>query len=115
MRILIAPDSFKESMTAKEAADAIETGIKKVIPNADCVKVPMADGGEGTTQSLVDATQGKLYEVEVLGPLGSQSLPASGCLATEKQPFWKWHQPAEWLISHGGAIPYLRLRLVPAS
>ncbi|WP_026478813.1 glycerate kinase family protein [Alkaliphilus transvaalensis] len=71
MKIIIAPDSFKESMTAQEAANAIEDGIKKILPNADCIKVPMADGGEGTTQSLVDATKGVLFKKEVLGPLGN--------------------------------------------
>lgn len=78
MKILIAPDSFKESMTAKEAADAIEIGIKQVIPNATCIKVPMADGGEGTTQSLVDATGGVLYHEEVLGPLGDPVIASYG-------------------------------------
>jgi glycerate 2-kinase len=68
MKFVLAPDSFKESMTAKEAADAMERGIKKVIPDADCVKVPMADGGEGTVQSLVDATEGEIIWTEVTGP-----------------------------------------------
>lgn len=68
MKFVLAPDSFKESMTAKEAADGMERGIKKVIPDAECVKVPMADGGEGTVQSLVDATNGELVQIEVTGP-----------------------------------------------
>ena len=59
MKFVIAPDSFKESLTALEVATAIETGFKRVFPDADYVKLPMADGGEGTVQSLVDATQGK--------------------------------------------------------
>ena len=70
MRFVLAPDSFKESLTAKEVADAMEIGIKKVFPDAECIKVPMADGGEGTVQSLVDGTEGKIYEVKVTGPLG---------------------------------------------
>ena len=70
MKFVLAPDSFKESLTAQEVADAMEIGIKKVFPNAECVKVPMADGGEGTVQSLVDGTNGKIYEVPVTGPLG---------------------------------------------
>ena len=70
MKFVLAPDSFKESLTAQEVADAMEIGIKKVFPNAECVKVPMADGGEGTVQSLVDGTDGKIYEVAVTGPLG---------------------------------------------
>lgn len=70
MKIVIAPDSFKESMTALEAADAIESGFKKVLPNAEYIKIPMADGGEGTVQSLVDATGGEVIQQQVTGPLG---------------------------------------------
>ena len=72
MKIVIAPDSFKESLTALEVANAIETGFKRIFPNAEYVKLPMADGGEGTVQSLVDATQGRLIETEVTAPLGNQ-------------------------------------------
>lgn len=67
--ILLAPDSFKESMTAKEACIAMERGIKKVNSNINCIHVPMADGGEGTMQSLVDATGGKVYSIDVVGPI----------------------------------------------
>lgn len=70
MKIVIAPDSFKECLTALEAADAIEAGLRRVWPDADCVKVPMADGGEGTVRSLVDATGGKIIKKQVTGPLG---------------------------------------------
>ncbi|AUJ23547.1 glycerate kinase [Virgibacillus dokdonensis] len=70
-KIVIAPDSFKESMTAKQAAKAIERGFRSVYANALEVDIiPMADGGEGTTQSLADGLQGTLYEKEVTGPLG---------------------------------------------
>ena len=72
MKIVIAPDSFKESLTALEVANAIETGFKRIFPNAEYVKLPMADGGEGTVQSLVDATQGRLIETKVTAPLGNQ-------------------------------------------
>jgi len=70
--IVLAPDSFKESMTAKEACEAMERGIKKVDSNISCVHVPMADGGEGTMQSLVDGTNGKIYSLKVVGPLGNE-------------------------------------------
>lgn len=80
MKIIIAPDSFKESMTAKEACEAIEKGMKIVLPNAEFIKVPMADGGEGTTQSLVDATEGKMYFVETTGPLGEKVKSKFGIL-----------------------------------
>lgn len=67
---VLAPDSFKESMTAKEVCIAMEKGIKKALPEAVCIQVPMADGGEGTVQSLVDATEGNIYYQTVTGPLG---------------------------------------------
>ncbi|QOT09634.1 glycerate kinase [Paenibacillus sp. JNUCC32] len=70
--IVLAPDSFKESMTAKEVCEAMERGIKKGNPNVTCIHVPMADGGEGTMQSLVDATGGTVHTVTVTGPLGDQ-------------------------------------------
>ncbi|KRO05607.1 glycerate kinase [Levilactobacillus paucivorans] len=69
MKFVIAPDSFKGSLTAKQAADAIYAGLKRVFPDADYELVPMADGGEGTVQSLVDATHGTLKTASVLNPL----------------------------------------------
>ena len=78
--ILLAPDSFKESMTAKEACIAMERGIKKVNSNITCIHVPMADGGEGTMQSLVDATGGRVYSKEVVGPLGNNVVAEYGIL-----------------------------------
>lgn len=80
MKFVLAPDSFKESMTAKEVADAMEKGIKKVFKDADCIKVPMADGGEGTVQSLVDATSGKIHEILVTDPLGKNVKAKYGIL-----------------------------------
>ena len=73
MKIVIAPDSFKESLTALEVAEAIETGFRKIFPHADYVKVPRADGGEGTVQSLADALRGRLAEAEVTAPLGNKT------------------------------------------
>ncbi|URZ07914.1 glycerate kinase family protein [Clostridium felsineum] len=67
--VVLAPDSFKESMTAKEVCSAMEKGIKRVNDKVNCISVPMADGGEGTMQSLVDATGGKIYSIEAVGPL----------------------------------------------
>ena len=70
MKIVIAPDSFKGSMTALRAADAMEIGLRRVFPNVEIEKVPMADGGEGTVQSLVDATGGNIITERVFDPLG---------------------------------------------
>ncbi|HBZ11511.1 MAG TPA: glycerate kinase [Bacillus bacterium] len=71
MKIVIAPDSFKGSVSAFEAAMAIELGVKKSIPGAETLIVPLADGGEGTVDTLVAATGGKKNAVTVTGPLGS--------------------------------------------
>ncbi|RTZ17873.1 glycerate kinase [Vibrio aquaticus] len=70
MKVVIAPDSYKESLTAMEVATAIESGFKEIMPDAEYIKLPMADGGEGTVQSLVDATGGEIVSVAVTGPLG---------------------------------------------
>ena len=68
MKFVIAPDSFKGSLTALEVADSIEKGIKKIFEDSIIEKVPMADGGEGTVQSLVDSTGGKIINLKVKGP-----------------------------------------------
>ena len=71
MKIVIAPDSFKGSLTALQVAAAIEVGLRRVFPDVAIEKVPMADGGEGTVQSLVDATAGQILTTQVLDPLGN--------------------------------------------
>lgn len=78
--IVLAPDSFKESMTAKEVCEAMERGIRKANSQIRCIHVPMADGGEGTMQSLVDATGGRVYSKEVVGPLGNNVVAEYGIL-----------------------------------
>jgi glycerate kinase len=70
MKVVIAPDSFKESLSALQVAEAIEAGFREVFPDADIVKLPVADGGEGTVQAMIDATGGRRVELEVTGPLG---------------------------------------------
>ena len=70
MKIVIAPDSYKESLTALEVATAIEAGFREIFPDADYIKLPMADGGEGTVSAMVAATGGNLVAVDVTGPLG---------------------------------------------
>ncbi|EIJ0934265.1 glycerate kinase [Vibrio cholerae] len=72
MKVVIAPDSFKESLTAKQVCDAIQAGLARVWHDAKFIAIPVADGGEGTVQSLVDATQGRLVEVKVMGPQGKR-------------------------------------------
>ncbi|UYB52489.1 glycerate kinase [Xanthomonas sp. AM6] len=71
MKIVIAPDSFKESLSALEAATQIEAGFREVFPAWTYVKVPVADGGEGTVAALVAATGGRVVGRTVSGPLGA--------------------------------------------
>ena len=81
MKIVLAPDSFKGNLTSMQVASALEKGIRRVLPNAKCIKVPMADGGEGTVQSLVDATGGKFIHKKVTGPAGKPVSARYGLLA----------------------------------
>lgn len=67
---VLAPDSFKESLSAKDVCQAMALGIRQVFPDANITHVPMADGGEGSTEAVVDATGGKLMSHIVQGPLG---------------------------------------------
>lgn len=80
MKFVLAPDSFKESMTAKTAALAMEKGVKRVFPDAECVIIPMADGGEGTVESLVDGSNGTLIQKEVTDPLGKKIIAEYGII-----------------------------------
>ncbi len=80
MKFVLAPDSFKESMTALQVANSMERGLRRIFPDCEIVKVPMADGGEGTVQSLVDATGGKIIKVEVMGPLQTRVQAEFGLL-----------------------------------
>lgn len=75
LKIVIAPDSFKGSITALEAANAIEKGIRKAVSSVEILKVPMADGGEGTVEAMLAAAGGEIRQVEVTGPLG-EKVPA---------------------------------------
>lgn len=70
MRIIVAPDSFKGSVSAVCTANAMEKGIKQVFTEAEVIKIPIADGGEGTVEALVAATQGQMIYQQVVGPLG---------------------------------------------
>lgn len=72
MKILIAVDSFKGSISSTLASSAISEGIKEVYPKAEILTVPLADGGEGTVEALVRAVGGQLYRKEVVGPLGKK-------------------------------------------
>jgi len=80
MKIVIAPQGFKGNLTALQVAQAIERGIARVIPGVMTTIKPMADGGEGTVQALVDATGGETLLTEVTGPLGGRVMARWGVL-----------------------------------
>lgn len=71
---VLAPDSFKESMTAVQACMAMQRGILRVLPDARCIHAAMADGGEGTVDALIAALAGQRVECEVTGPLPQQRI-----------------------------------------
>jgi len=84
MKIVVAPDSFKGSLTAVEVSDAIEQGAREIFPEAEIVKIPMADGGDGTVQCLVNDTGGEILRKKVIGPLGDEVLASYGILGDKK-------------------------------
>ncbi|STZ76393.1 glycerate kinase [Bergeriella denitrificans] len=90
MKILIAPDSYKESLSALQVAQLVEQGFKTVFPEAEYVKVPVADGGEGTVDTMIEATGGRKIECMVTGALGTP-------------------QPAFWGLSGDGKTAFIEI------
>ena len=84
MKIVIAPDSFKDSLSAADVASAIARGLRQALPEAALIERPMADGGEGTMQAIMAACQGELRSLTVDGPLGQPTLAHWGWLAGER-------------------------------
>lgn len=80
MRLVIAPDSFKGSLSAVEAAEAMAEGARRVVPDAEILLLPLGDGGEGTAAALVAATGGRMEQRTVRGPLGEPVEAAFGVL-----------------------------------
>lgn len=86
MKIIVAPDKFKGSLTAEEAAAAIARGVRRVLPRAEILQVPVADGGEGTMRALVKAARGRVVRRKVVGPLGDTVTASFGILGEKKFP-----------------------------
>ena len=84
MKIVIAPDSFKESLSAKQVAQSIAKGIGKVIPEAEIVQIPVSDGGEGLLDALIEPLGGEIISVEVKDPLLRNIHAAFGILEDKK-------------------------------
>lgn len=72
MKIVIAPDSFKESLSAEKCCQAIKAGFSTLFPDAHYICLPIADGGEGTVDAMVAATGGNIVTLEVCGPMGEK-------------------------------------------
>lgn len=81
MKVVIAPDSFKESLSAQAVAAALAEGVRKAVPDAEIVTIPMADGGEGTVAAVLAAAGGELRSTQVAGPLGWEVTASWGWLA----------------------------------
>ncbi|MBD1554846.1 glycerate kinase [Pseudomonas typographi] len=84
MKIVIAPDSFKDSLSAAAAAQAIAEGVAAALPHAQVVQCPMADGGEGTLQAIVAASQGELRTLRAHGPLSGTVQAQWGWLSANR-------------------------------
>src|SRR3546814_16862745 len=84
MRVVIAPDSFKESLSAAAVAQAIEAGVRDVLAQADTVCVPMADGGEGSLDAVLAATSGQRRGVQALNANGDPCDASWGWLGDGK-------------------------------
>ncbi len=84
MKIVIAPDSYKESLSAMEVAIQIEAGFREIYPDAEYIKLPVADGGEGTVDAMVAATGGRQINVSVTGPTGKPVLAHFGITGNQQ-------------------------------
>lgn len=84
MKIVIAPDSYKESLSAMNVANTIERGFKYIFPDADYVKIPVADGGEGTVDTMIEAMNGQKLTLNVIGALGEPQ-PAFFGVSSDKR------------------------------
>ena len=96
MKIIIAPDSFKESLSAEGVANAVGRGFGEVFPSAELVLLPVADGGEGTTDALIAATVGQRISQKATGPLGDQVDAFWGMLGSKT--------PQENQVNHQTAV-----------
>ncbi len=80
MKVVVAPDSFKETLAAQQVARALAAGVREAAPDAEIDCCPMADGGEGTVEAMVAATAGKFHKADVFGPLGEPRVARFGML-----------------------------------
>ena len=115
MKIVIAPDSYKESLSALQVAAEIENGFRAIFPDAQYVKLPVADGGEGTVEAMVAATQGKIVRLRVTGPLGEPVEAFMVCPAMRAAPLLRWPRPAAELVPAARRDPRVTTSGAPVS
>ncbi|KOP82498.1 glycerate kinase [Bacillus sp. FJAT-21945] len=84
MKIVIAPDSFKGAISARDICTSMKAGVHRVFPKAEVIEVPLADGGEGTMENLVYSSGGSFIEFEVKGPIGTPVLATIGLLGDQE-------------------------------
>ena len=80
LRIVIAPQAFKQSVGARAAAVAIGRGVRRVAPDAQTTLIPVADGGDGTLAALIETSGGRFFEASVSGPLGEPLMARWGAM-----------------------------------
>jgi glycerate kinase len=108
LRLLLAPDAFKGSLSAPEVCAALAEGVRRAVPEAVLRAIPLADGGEGTTEALVAATAGRLQRVRVTGPLPEETAGVEarlGWLAADKAVLEMASASGLALVSPGGRNP----------
>lgn len=117
MKVVVAIDSLKNSLTSVEAGRAIEAGVRKAYGGhpVQVIVKPLADGGEGTVEALVDGLDGQLRYVGVQGPLGEAVSCPYGICRGWKRPSLKWLGLLDWDWFHpNSAIPCIRRHMASA-
>jgi glycerate kinase len=112
MHVICCPDSFKESLSAVAAAEAMARGVRRAMPGATVDVCPIADGGEGTVAALVDASGGRFESTEVIGPLGQRRVCTWGWLGDGGDSHVDDQTPATAVIELAAASG---LALVPSA
>ncbi len=107
MKIVVAPDAFKGSISAMDICSAAEAGIFRVIPEAHVIAIPLADGGEGTVENMVFSSNGTIKQRNVRGPLGQEVNAAYGVLGDGQTVVVEMAQASGLtLIPHNGRDPF---------
>ena len=115
MRILLAPDSFKEAASAEAIAQAMARGIKRGNPQAECWLMPLSDGGEGLTQALVHATAGTLHSAETVDAIGRPITAQFGFLGNNHASTPPWSNWLRQADLNGSPLPTAMRWLLPRS